>query len=503
MKTTKYFFFILFTFFLMNCSKKLETNPTSFFSQDNYWTSSQHVLDALAGCYQSLAKGIFDGSNEFQLENLTPNSFYNGTGDAIVEFVEGRQTATTLGINSRTWSNCYKGIGRCNTVLDNIEKVDMDKNLSSRIIGEAKFLRAFLYQRLNIVFHGVPLILNEPNIETDAKLPRNTYEEVLTQVLKDLDDAIAVLPVSYPKTDDGRITKGAALSMKARVLLQEKKYPEVVNLCKEVFGLNVYDLFPDYGGVFKKANEGNEEIIFDVRYKAPDLTNGDYNIIFAQFQTMSPTRELVDAYEMKDGLTIDKSPLYDPDHPYENRDPRFKQTILYIGMPWRNRTATAADLHQSGYGFWKSTEYNATTQGTIPPDQSDDNFIVIRFADVLLMYAEALNEVSGPVPDVYSSINKVRQRPSVNMPPLPSGLSQEEMREIIRHERRIELAGEARYFFDIRRWKTIEDVMNQSVYDYKNNLLQKRSFNPARDYFWPIPFTEIDLNPNLKQNTGY
>jgi len=277
----------------------------------------------------------------------------------------------------------------------------------------------------------------------------------------------------------------------------------VISLCKEILELNVYDLFPDYGGMFKKANEGNIEIIFDVRYKAPDLTNGDYNIIMAQYNTTAPTKDLVDAYEMKDGLSIDKSPLYDPAHPYDNRDPRFYQTIIYLGMPWRNRTATTADLHQTGFGFWKFTEYNATTPGTIPASQSDNNFVVIRFADVLLMYAEALNEVSGPDSDVYFCINKVRQRPSVDMPPLPISLSKEEMREIIRHERRIELAGEARYFFDIRRWGTIDEVMNQPVYDYKNDLIQNRSFNPVRDYYWPIPFTEIDLNPSLEQNPNY
>ena len=503
MKKTIYFFLILSALFLTNCSKQLDTNPTNSYSQDTYWTSSQSALDALSGCYNLLATEMFTGKREFLLENLTPNS-YDYTGDeAQTEFVMGAQTATTLGINSRTWTVSYRGIGRCNTLLDNIDKIDMDKDLSSRIIGEAKFLRAFLYQRLNIVFHGVPLILNEPDIKADSKLPRNSYEEVLTQILKDLDDAIAALPVTYPKSDNGRVTKGAALAMKARVLLQEKKYPEVINLCKEILGSNVYDLFPNYGGMFKKANEGNKEIIFDVRYKAPDLVNGDYNIIMAQYNTIAPTKNLIDAYEMNDGLSIGESPLYDPAHPYENRDPRFYQTIIYLGMPWRNRTATTADLHETGFGFWKFTEYNATTQGTIPANQSDDNFVVIRFADVLLMYAEALNEVSGPVQDVYSSINKVRQRPSVNMPPLPSGLSQEEMRETIRHERRIELAGESRYFFDIRRWGTIDLLMNQPVYNYKNDLIQNRSFKPNRDYYWPIPYTEIDLNPSLEQNSGY
>ncbi len=502
MKQIKIFHFILVSL-VIGCSDMLETQPTTFFSQESYWNDPESAINALTGCYYVLGRQIFYGSYEFHFENLTPNAFYNGSAEAITELAEGRATATTLGLNNVMWKNCYNGIGRCNTLLQNIDKVNIDDNLKLRISGEAKFIRAFLYNRLNVLFNGVPLILNQPNIVTDSKLPRDPHDKVLSQVLVDLNDAIHVLPVEYSSSEGGRITKGAALAMKARVLLQENNYQEVVNTIESIFKLNKYELFPDYNGIFRKTNEGNAEVIFDIRYKGPDYTNGDYNIIMAQFNTQAPVQGLVDAYEMIDGLSINDSPLYNPNSPYENRDPRFEQTILYLGVPWRNRLATDLDLHQTGYGFRKFTEYNGTTEGTIPPSQSDGNYVVIRFADVLLMYAEALNELLGPTPEVYSSINQIRQRPSVEMPPLPSNLDKNEMREAIRHERRVELAGESSYFYDIRRWRTIDTLMNQPVYNYKGNLIQNRKFDPKRDYFWPIPFTEIDLNPNLEQNPGY
>src|SRR5690606_24606932 len=196
------------------------------------------------------------------------------------------------------------------------------------------------------LFNGVPLILSEPNAIEQADLPRNSHEEVLNQILKDLDDAASVLPVSYTGNDVGRATKGAALALKARALLQQHRYEEVVAAANEIFALNHYQLYPDYNGIFRKANQGNSEVIFDIRFKAPEVTN-NYDIIMAQYSTQAPLQGLVDEYRMIDGLPIEESPLYDPAQPYENRDPRFKQSIVYIGAPWRNRTATEADLHQT------------------------------------------------------------------------------------------------------------------------------------------------------------
>lgn len=493
---------ILMIVFVAGCNDLLDTEPTDFYTEDTFWQTSDHVFEALTGCYNVLVSTDYYGSGSpaHRWEVMTPNAFNYNNELATRDFSLGAATGTTMGINNNIWVGSYRGIGRCNTLLENIDDIEMEADLKDRVIGEAKFLRAFYYNTLNEVFRGVPLILSAPDPGEHSNQPRDTYEEVLSQIYEDLDDAAEKLPISYSSSDEGRATKGAALALKARILLQNHDYSEVVATIDEIFALQEYGLFPDYNGLFRKANEGNSEIIFDVRFKAPEVTN-NYDIFMAQFSTQAPLKDLVDAYQMIDGQPIEESDLYDPDDPYNNRDPRFTQSIVYLGAPWRNRVATEADLHQTGYTFRKFTEYDETTVGTISP--SDVNYVVIRYADVLLMYAEALNELEGPTKQVYDAINEIRSRPTVEMPDIPAGLSQEEMRETIRLERRIELAGEHSYFFDIRRWGIAEEVMNAPIRNHAGNVIETRSFNPDRDYIWPIPHTQIDLNPALEQNPGY
>ncbi len=499
----KRIFLAVFTAALLaaGCHKLMDTDPTTFYTQDSFWKNGAQAQEGLTGCYQVLLS-FYDGATPFLFETMSPNAYnYNNTSSANT-FALGTQTATTTGINSSYWTWAYRGIGRCNTVLDKVPGIEMDETLKNRIIAEAKFLRAFFYDKINVLFGGVPLILETPDIHAHAHTPRSSSEEVLSQILRDLDEAAPVLPASYPANEAGRATKGAALALKARILLQNHRYEEVISAIETLEGLGRYSLYPNYQGLFKKENEGNAEVIFDIRFKGPEIVNG-YDIIMAQYNTQAPLQGLVDAYRMTDGKTTSESELYNPEQPYENRDPRFKQTILYLGAPWRNRTATAVDLHQTGYTFRKFTKYNEATAGTIPAAQSDVSYIEIRYADVLLMYAEAINELRGPTTEVYTAANAVRQRPTVNMPPLPAGLDKAGMQQAIRLERRIELAGEGSYFYDIRRWKTIEQEMNASIRDYAGRVIETRSFNPARDYFWPVPFDEIDLNPELEQNPNY
>lgn len=486
---------------LFSCSKILDTKPTDFLTQDTYWKTEKHAIEALAGCYNALTHDdLYNSQTPFMFEVMSPNAYHKDNYQNANDFATGTQSATTTGMNLLTWSGCYRGIGRCNTLIDNIGAIPMDETLKKRVVGEAKFLRAFFYQMLNELFNGVPLVINQPKVAEHSNLPRNTYTEVLTQVLKDLDDAALVLPSKYPAASGGRATSGAALALKARVLLQNHRYAEVVTTIEKVIDLKVYGLFENYNGIFKKVNEGNKEIVFDVRFKYPEIPNM-YDIVHGQYNTQTPTQELVDVYQMTDGKSMHESPLYSSAAPYQNRDPRFEQSIVYLGSQWRNKIATEAELHQTGYAFKKFTEYTGTTVGDITNPQT--NYVVIRYADVLLMYAEAINETTGPDSRVYDAINAVRQRPTVNMPALPAGLDQNDMRKAIRLERRVELAGEGIYFYDIRRWKTIEQEMNGDVHAHDGKFMQKRKFNPARDYFWPVPFTEIDLNPALKQNSNY
>jgi len=330
-------------------------------------------------------------------------------------------------------------------------------------------------------------------------LPRNSRQEVITQILDDLDKASAVLPPSYSGSDIGRATKGASLALKTRVLLYESRWSEAAATAKEVMDLNQYSLFPDYRSLFLPENENNPEVIFDVQSKTPEYPN--YSDLLLELQiNLAPTLDLVNSYLMKDGLPIQDSPLYDPEHPYENRDPRLHKTIVVPGYMFRGAVVSETKYFSTGFGFKKYTSYkDSVARENIT--YSEINYIMLRYADVLLMYAEAKNEAAGGDETVYNALNQIRRR--AGMPDFNETLSKEELREAIRHERRIELAGEALYYHDIRRWRTAEIVMNGPVLNSKGQVVQIRAFNANRDYLWPIHSITIQDNPALEQNPGY
>jgi hypothetical protein len=212
---------------------------------------------------------------------------------------------------------------------------------------------------------------------------------------------------------------------------------------------------------------------------------------------------------MNNGLPItDAASGYDPAKPYANRDPRLYGTIFFPGDTLMQVKVTNSRFAVTGFGMKKYTIYDKgpapTGQSDLKAGQSETNFIILRYADILMMYAEALNEASGPLPQVYDALNAVRQR--VKLPaidPAVTPYTKDELRQIIHHERRIEFAGEGLYYNDIRRWKTAETVLNAPIKTYDGSQIEVRTFDPTRDYFWPIPLPETDLNPNLEQNPGY
>ena len=514
---------MLLSCLIISCSEdQLEFTPNDRYTQETFWTTEQNAMAALSGCYSILKRAGVHGGEATPLweENATPNAWGYSNTLSFNSIASGTQTAAGTGIIPSRYADCYSGIGRCNTLLAHIDEVPgLNVNLKSRMKAEAIFLRAFFYAMLETYFGGVPLILDEPNIEKQAALPRNTRQEVVDQILKDLDDAAVVLPLKYTGTDAGRATKGAALSMKAKVLLFEAsplnntsndlgKWSAAAAAARAVMDLpgTGYALFSNYRNLFLPANENNLEVIFDVQFKWPVPDQGNsFDLINRQFNSNSPLRGIIDAYDMKDGLPPGQSPLYVASKPYENRDPRFYQTIIYPGRVFMGNVTTPTDPFKiTGYSWQKYNIYDDKPATVIlQGNQSETNYIVLRFADVLLMYAEAQNEAVGPDGTVYDAINKVRQRAGLVPYQIPAGKTQVQMRELIRHERRIELAGEGLYYTDIRRWKTAERDLNGTIYNSENSPLAIRSFNAARDYWWPIPQAELDLNKNLTQNPNY
>lgn len=513
---------------LTSCKKELlETQPDDRYPEDVYWTTEKNAVAALNGTYAVLKEdGLFGGTaTPLWEETATPNAYNYDNSFGFNVIALGTQTASPANaaeIINRRWSSSYRGIGRCNTLLAEIDKVPMADALKNQMKAEAKFLRGIYYSMLEMYYGGVPLVLEKPDVTTLPKLaalPRSTRTEVVQQILKDLDEAAAVLPAKYTAgADKGRATKGAALSIKARVLLFEAsplvnttndaaKWTAAATAAKAVMDLAAqagYDLYPNYRNLFLPANENNQEVVFDVQFKAPEQTGNSFDLIVRQFNTNAPLRDLIDAYYMKDGLPITQSPLYNAAKPYDNREPRFYQTIVFPGDTYMGSVVTpTTPFKMTGYTFKKYGIYDKEPSTNIlMAGQSETNYIVMRYADILLMYAEAQNEaLASPDASVYSALNKVRQRAGIA--DVPAGKTKAEMRDIIRRERRIEFAGEGFYYIDIRRWKIAELVMKGPILNSENKVIVTRSFNPARDYWWPVPQTQRDLNPNLTQNDNY
>ena len=488
---------IVLTCLFYSCSEGfLDTISSDTYNEANWWKTETQAISSLNGCYAVLRNGQIGGTSNLSMENVSPNS-YNMSGE--IALATGNHTPGNVSDFMNKWDVNYQGIGRVNTLLDNIDKILMDPALNERIKAEAYFLRALFYYNLVNYFSGVPLILESPNFENHGKLPRNTRQEVLSQVITDLDNAISVLPVSYTGSDIGRATKGAALALKTRVLLYESRWTEAAQSAKAVMDLKKYELFPDYRGLFMLENEGNKEVIFDIQFKVPEYSNSFDNLLEVQMN-VAPTLDLVNSYLMSDGKSIGESPLYDPANPYENRDPRMHKTIVIPGYMFRGAIVKSSKYFSTGYGFKKYTTYkDDVAQPTII--NSEINFILLRYADILLMYAEAQNEAAGSDASVYEALHQIRLR--AGMPDVTPDLSKEQMREVIRHERRIELASEGLYYDDIRRWRTAETVMNANVRNSKGEVVQVRTFNAQRDYLWPIHEITKQENPNLEQNPNY
>jgi hypothetical protein len=496
----RYITILISALLLLGCKDYLEVTPTDRFTQDTYWNTKIQAEAALNGTYAALYYDTYSASSIY-LDALSPNNYQYNNDNNIIS--RGLHNAAT-GLFANAWNGSYKGIGRANNVLANIDKVSMDETLKERYKAEAKFLRALYYFPLWNLFGGAPLITEGTNYETQAGLARNTADELLAQILKDLTEASTgnALPLSYSGAEKGRATKGAALALKARVLLYAKQWKEAAEAAKAVMDLNTYNLFPDYRGLFYLENEGNQEVIFDVQYKYPEFTHS-LDISLDQQLGVAPLPDLVNSYYATDGQPISSSSVYNPAKPFENRDSRLQATVILPGTLFKGAIVAANQYPSTGYGQKKYTIFKDNEKPVAAPTSgtSELNLIVIRYADVLLMYAEAKNEDTGPDQTIFNALNQIRAR--AKMPNINPALNATELRAEIRHERRIELAGEGLYYYDVRRWKTAELVLNGDITNAAGARIDSRLFNASKDYLWPIPSIAILNNPALIQNPNY
>ncbi|HXS57954.1 MAG TPA: RagB/SusD family nutrient uptake outer membrane protein [Hanamia sp.] len=523
MKSSFKYFILIFLVLGVGCKKDLlETIPNDRIVSSEFWKLEKDAIIASNAVYTFL-----DGTNAIEREMLTDIAHNNQVYSTIAAMEKGAFNAQN-DVIAEEWANDYQGIRAANYFLENVDKVpSTNVELISSLKGEIRFIRAYLYSKLVSIYGNVPLVTKSISIEEGKNLVQSPASAVWDYIDKELTEAAEQLPEM--QVEKGRITRGAALSLKARAMLYAKRYQDAADAAERVIDGGVYSIYPSYENLFTYAAENNPEIILNKEFVKNSYPNNICEIlppfsILSNEMSVVPLKKIVDAYEMKNGKKItDPSGGFDPYNPYQNRDPRLLFSIYAPGSMLPNGkifdsspNSGTADALGSGYrpsvtGFNVRKYVNKEDIDEV--NNSGINIILIRYAEVLLTYAEAKVELGQIDESVLEAINKVRQRGDVKMPVIAPGHTQDELREIVRHERMVELAFEGQRFFDIRRWNIANDVFNVPIQGmtYSNNgqlITAKqesfvRSFNPQRDYLWPIPQKEMDLNKNLKQNPGW
>lgn len=439
----------------------------------------------------------------------------------------GYATANEFGQNYMR----YDKITRCNNFLANIDRPEMSEELRTRLTSEVRFLRAWHYFLKVTLYGDVPLVKEVLDIK-NSNLPRTPKAEVEQFILDELTEIAPTLPDKYRGSDVGRVTKGAALTLRARMEIFKGDYAACAATCEQIMKLG-YSLFQDYKGLFKIANVNNEEVIMDVQYVENLAKNSILGVMppasVGGWSSINPTQALVDTYECMDGKTIKESTNYNPKDPYKDRDPRLAATIIYPGCLYEGSYFNSIDIKDPTGDYY--APYGRSKTGYHPRKYIDNlsdyadmwntgmNAIVMRYAEVLLMYAESKIELGQIDESVYKALNDIRKRAGMLEVDRTVYNNQAKMRELVRRERRVELAMEGLRWFDICRWRIAEEVMPGQVYgallgtvDAGTGALnltderikvEIRLFDPAKNYLWPIPQSVIDATPAIEQNPGY
>ncbi len=473
---------LVFTIALLNfsCSDDLERLPLSTIGEPAFWKTSEDAIAGVNATYNVLADNQMYREFMRHSDALSDNGYSQNSFNYYLEISEGRSYDASSVLPGLVWAKGYEGVVRANTVMEKVALLDMDSGLKSRILAEASFLRALFYFNLTNLYGDVPLILKHQTVE-ESLVGRSAKAAVIDQVIMDLNTAIAGLPVSYAATDLGRVTKGAAIALKSRVYLYNKKYAEAADAAKQVMAMS-YSLLPtaDFAAQFLPEKENNaQESIFEVQFLGATGSAGVGSAFNSASGTLPnyentyvPVKNLVEAFEPG--------------------DIRLKATILRPGEEFAGKVYDGIKS-PTKLAFRKSVipDANITSDGSA-------NAVVIRFAEVLLNYAEAQNEVAGPDASVYDAVNKIRKRAGLTN--LMENLTKDQMREAIKKERRLELVLEGHRYFDLLRYGAadLEAAMKRVT-----DIPAPRNYN-SKLLLWPVPQSQIVIDKNLlPQNPGW
>lgn len=489
-------------------------------SVENFFNNEQELVYGINGVYNAFQGDWWGGS----LIHIQPH-FDGATDNATIccpweygfpAVGDGTMSPTSGSIVAWKWNYGYQALTRVNQMLLLIEEgvPGLEEANAKKWEAELRFLRGFIHFEMMNVYGDIPLMTKVLTPEEALELGRTPKEQVFGAIMEDMQYAASNLETTPNRGEIGRPSRQAALAYMGKFYLYNGMFSEAASTLQQVIDLegDAVMLDPDYKSLFNGTNESSKEIIFSFQAVGDGAGEGSYfqvhyappnfsGITSGGWNSMQYTRDLIDDYYMTDGQSIDDSPLYDSDDIFKDRDPRLEWTFLRPGDLWAGLVMEDRNFFYNGAAPNQTYAANVISQKwcneeTLNNDDTGIDFILLRYADVLLMYAEAQNEAAGPDASVYSAVNKVRAR--ANMPDFPAGLSQEQMRDEIRHERRIEFVMEGTRYYDLIRWGTAEDVIPSLP------ELQNRVFDPAKNYLWPIPQTAIDSNPELiKQNPGY
>lgn len=566
------FYIVLFTtaIYFAGCKKSEFLQDGSFsgtndITEAQLWANPDYARNFLNNVYSvltdryNLTDGaiLASGSDEAVNSNLnsTINTYNNGTWSPVRTFDD-------------VYSDMYVGIRKANMFLEKVDGsaiIPVDELLPAnvpanqtyeaqvaRLKGQALFLRAFFEFELLKRYGSFPIVTRTLAVDDNLDLPRNTFDQCVKQISDDCEEAISRLPLSpteWRTTDRGRATQTAAMALKARLLLYAAspqynpsndltKWQLAADAAKRVMDTGKHSIYTSYPNIWLwNVGAFNAETIFatsTLNTVTIETNNAPISYDAANGRT-NPTQDLVDAFEMRTGRAItDAASGYVASAPYTNRDPRLNFAIMYNGSTFKGKTVDTyvggkdglnlnVNATKTGYYMRKYLSESASWAGTTTNIRRP--WIFFRYAEILLNYAEALNEAQGvgAMPQVLSSINLIRARSGVAMPALqttnPAGNgyvapTQVELRKRIRNERRVELCFEEHRFFDVRRWKEGESTFNKAVsgmriiqtgtntFTYTPFVVENRVFT-AKNYLYPIAQNELNRAPALGQNAGY
>ncbi len=465
---------------VLSCQKELELEPYKIY-YDNYYQTEEDAIGAINAVYSLLTYVNQYNSYLWLIQDVASDDCISRPtlNDPNIHQFNSYDLESTNTYLRGVWQGSYLGISRANIVLEKVPEIEMDSATKSRIIGEARFLRGLFYFNLVRLFGDVPLVImpvSEDLTDEEIYVSRNPESEVYDQIIEDLTIASEKCPKAYyVNSDKGRATKGAALGLLAKTYLTIGKWEMASQKAFDVMELGVYGLYDDYSGNFKDANRNGKESVFAAQFYS-EITSQQNQIVIsglpsipgvfpAGVEIMLPTEDLLNSFEEGD----------------------YRKEVTFFDQYWYDTFEPHIWKH------WDQDTYEPTETA-----QCGSNFAIMRYSEVLLIYAEALNEASGPVSEAYDAINKVRERArngDENVLPDLIGLSKDEFRNAVLQERRVEFVNEGIRWYDLKRTGNLIEYVNRAKGDDAN----PQEYN----YVFPIPQRELDINKNLTQNPNY